>query len=323
MKQQLISIVGTTATGKTDLALSLAAALLASKKTQRVHLISADSRQVYAELPLLSGADIPEHFTRTTNTDFSFPFFENTDKTIVLHGVSMLRATDEWSVALFRDFALRILSEAVQKNEACILVGGTGLYHAHVLQTDPALMVPPDPTWRKEAVTLSVDALKEVLARLSPEKMQNMNQSDSNNPRRLQRAIEVARRKPSALPKWQLATIAAFEHRYLGIRISSDELQARITQRVQKRLDQGVLKEVEAYNAQFGTRDLPSSSTLGLYELTQVLRGELSLEAAIEKWSLAEFQYAKRQHVWWNKQKNVYWIDPTASISEVLDSITE
>lgn len=323
MKQQLLSIVGTTATGKSDFAFALAQALLETERSKRVHLISADSRQIYVELPILSGADIPDNFTQTSNTDYALPFFQNSEKNILLHGVSMLSATSEWSVALFRDFALRILNLALQRNEVCILVGGTGLYHEHVLQTDPALLVPPDPIWRNEAITLSVASLKELLATVAPQKLDAMNQSDSNNPRRLQRAIEVARATLTPLPQWQVDTIGAYEHAYVGLSVSTQELQQRILQRIQKRLKQGVLEEVQRYVTHFGGEDLQSSSTLGLSELAQHLRGDVQLDVAVERWLLAEFQYAKRQQVWWNKQKAVYWVKPTESPLEVMENITK
>jgi len=323
MRQPLISIVGTTATGKTAVALELAQAAIAAKKYARVHLISADSRQVYSELAILSGADVPDDFTAASDPNFSFPFFQNQEKTIILHGVSMLAATDEWSVALFREFALKILRTALGANELVIIVGGTGLYHAHLMQLDPALMIPPDPIWRAEALTLSIESLHEVLKALDAKKLENLNHSDKNNPRRLQRAIEVARTTPIALPEWQVTTIASYTQQYFGLSISREALAERIQLRVQKRLEQKVLSEVTAYFLTYGELDLPSASTLGLKELWAYQQGEISREVALEKWTTAEVQYARRQAVWWKKQPGMHWLDSTLAAAQILESITE
>lgn len=325
MSQSLVSIVGTTATGKTDVAFALAELVLSEGLFSEVHVLSADSRQVYRELPILSGADIPQDFLfKSTSKDFEYGFFHNQEKNVFLHGTSMLSAADEWSVALFRELALRVLQHAVKNNALVILVGGTGLYHDHVLQTDPSLLVPPDPKWRQEAVDMSVGALKELLADVSADTFEAMNNSDRNNPRRLQRAIEVAQAEPQELPQWQTEVLSKVSHTYIGILISYAQLEQRISMRVQKRLEQGVLEEVNAHKKhQENTPDSSLFSTLGYAELVRHLDGKLTLEEAVERWSVAELQYAKRQQVWWKKQPQVQWFEQPVSVSRLLETITK
>lgn len=325
MSQPLVSIVGTTATGKTDVAFELAELALSQGMYSEVHVLSADSRQVYGELPILSGADIPEQFMfADSEEEFGYGYFHNQEKTIFLHGAGMLSVSDEWSVALFRELALRVLHHAVSTKALVIIVGGTGLYHDHVLQTDPSLLVPPDPEWRQEAVAMSVGALKELLVQVSATTFEAMNNSDRNNPRRLQRAIEVAKADPRTLPDWQTEVISQVDHQYVGISISDAELEERIGLRVQKRLDQGVLDEVRAVkkieNEHQGSNLF---STLGYSELSEHLEGKLTLEEAISRWSVAELQYAKRQHVWWKKQPQVVWFEQPVNTSSILARITE
>lgn len=325
MSQPLVSIVGTTATGKTDVAFELAELALNEGLFSEVHVLSADSRQVYRELPILSGADIPEQFVFTDlQEEFGYGYFHNQQKTIFLHGTGMLSANDEWSVALFRELALRVLQHAVNTNALVIIVGGTGLYHDHVLQTDPSLLVPPDPEWRQEAVDMSVGALKELLVQVSADTFEAMNNSDQNNPRRLQRAIEVAKADKRTLPEWQAEVISQIDHQYVGMSISDAELEERIGLRVQKRLEQGVLDEVRAVKKiEKKHQESNLFTTLGYPELSEHLEGKLTLEEAIARWSVAELQYAKRQQVWWKKQSQVVWFEQPVNTSSILARITE
>ena len=99
---QIISIVGATATGKTALALKVAEDLLANKKAQRVFLLSADSRQVYKGLENLTGADVPENFSLISDQNFSYDCFANSKKNIFLLGVSIVDVNEAWSVAHFK-----------------------------------------------------------------------------------------------------------------------------------------------------------------------------------------------------------------------------
>lgn len=322
MKHPLVSIVGTTATGKTDVAFALAEAVIISGKYPKVHIISADSRQVYRALPILSGADVPKDFVQKT-AEFLYPFFTNQDETILLHGIGMLDIKDEWSVAVFREFALEIMKYAYEQNHFIIVVGGAGLYHRHILQTDPELNVAPNVEWRGEAADLSVSELQSILLHQAPERLESMNNSDRNNSRRLQRAIEVARADVQPLPEWQFSVIAQTQHVIYGLSVSEAALAERIFDRIDKRLDEGVLNEVRALMSTIAGKDMQISSTLGLSQLIEHIRGRLSLAETIEQWSIAELQYAKRQLVWWKNQTAVQWLEHPVEGVAILESITK
>ena len=315
----LVSIVGTTATGKTGLALAVAERLCALKHYAAVHLVSADSRQVYADLPLLTGADIPENFTPVPSGVGEHVCFAHPTQPLFLHGVSMLAATQEWSVALFREYVLSLLVSAREKNHAVLLVGGTGLYHAQVLTVDPESSVPPNPEWRAQAAVASVAELQELLQELSPKKYAALNNSDRHNSRRLQRAIEIAKANPGPLPAWQLELAAQYTQQFFGLTLPDDVLHQRIVQRVDTRIKQGVYAEVAEYLSKYSL-DTPAGSSLGLALIAEQLGGVLSEQEMRSAWITAELQYARRQRVWWKKQQDIVWL-ASAEPTVVLDAL--
>src|SRR5258708_7607692 len=151
--RQLISIVGSTAKGKTDFAFQVAQNL--TEKFSSVEIISADSRQVYKGMEIGTGVDLPATLPSGVH------FF----------GTSLIKPNEEWSVAHFRNYAQQILELSWKKNARPILVGGTGLYHRQVLSHDSQLMVKPNEHVRKEAEQKNVTELQSWLQGLSAQKL--------------------------------------------------------------------------------------------------------------------------------------------------------
>ena len=318
MNYPLLSIVGTTATGKTDLALAVAEQVLSEGLYSGVALISADSRQVYGDVPLLSGADIPENFIqKKASGEYVYAYHGSNTLPIFLHGVAMLKADQEWSVALFKQFALQIVSVSIQKNYFPIIVGGTGLYHQQLFSGDPHLFVPPNETWRQEAAQLTLEELQEKVRSLSAQKFEALNNSDRNNPRRLQRAIEILMAGTPQVPEWHKKVADQYTQYYIGLSLSPTALAQRIEERVEKRLAQGVITEVTNF-LETHTQETLVHSTLGLAQIAKFIHGSLSIAQMKAAWVLEELQYAKRQQVWWKKQPQVTWYG-----AEQLEGITE
>jgi len=315
-KTLLLSIVGSTATGKTDLALWLCQQL--EGKYTGFDLISADSRQVYKGLEIISGTDIPAGFENKGD------FFEKAQ--VQLHGISMLSASAEWSVAQFQDFAQKIVAESWARGRLPIIVGGTGLYHQQLWQSDPQLHVTPNLEVREKAQDLSVVELQAWLRQVSVEAMATMNHSDSLNPRRLVRKIELelARKvelapenaalgkkdsefeNVAALTRLVTSNPAVDEH-MVGLSADLAVLEEKIRTRIENRLQQGALSELERLVADYPDSRLPIYSSTGVKPLLAVLNGELELEQAKELWFLQERSYAKRQITWWKKRTDVKW----------------
>lgn len=272
MTQPLISIVGPTATGKTQFAIAVA------EKLGITTIISADSRQVYKGMEIGTGVDVP------------------------VLGTSLLRPNEEWSVAHFHDFVQNTLKTA---RGPVIVVGGTGLYHRYFSSTDPQLKVAPNKVLR--AAEKDVTELQNELQKISPARLSQMNNSDRNNPRRLVRAIEIAAAQPSAkLPKKTSQITIGFT---APLEYIHQKIAQRVRDRLENGMIEEVQRLMADYSEEDWRK--PAFSATGYKEVRAFLEDKISKEQMIELWTRREFQYAKRQITWWKKEPNVQWFDVT------------
>jgi tRNA dimethylallyltransferase len=321
------SIVGPTAVGKTAMALWLAERFLENSLIAGVDLIAADSRQVYRELPVLSGADVPQGWSEQ-ELSLPYRFFAHPDLPIALHGVQIISCREEWSVAHFLQLARTVMHHSWQEGRVPIVIGGTGLYLHQLDAPAASLGVAPDHELRASLETLSVPALQARLAQLSPTKLEQFNNSDRNNPRRLIRAIEVlsAPHSPDTTRSLEttrssnaphassppLATTTLperpeFSHTIIGLYDAVQTLAERISERVHDRFHSGAQQEVARLLADPVGLTKPALSTLGLKEVASFLEGEVAEADVLERWSRRELQYAKRQLTWLKKYGNATW----------------
>ncbi|MBU0975038.1 hypothetical protein KKD03_05050 [Patescibacteria group bacterium] len=339
----LVSVLGPTATGKTSFALKLAEQALSiesitgknsgKKLFSGVDLISADSRQIYRGLEILSGADVPNEFKKVLpnkedeqNIDAFmidvFPYFEN--KNIRLHGVSIIGLNDEWSVAHFKNFAINIINNSFADNRLPIIVGGTTLYINHLFNKDNNLYVKPITEVRNKASQMTVQELQEWLRSVNPEKLVQMNNSDINNSRRLVRAIEISIGKPELEKIMNLPD--DINNIKIGLTTDLEKISEKINKRVFERFNNVVVDEVKNLHSTCPTSSInspnfsTSSTILGASDISSYLNNEIDQEKCLENWALHEFQYAKRQLMWLKKEKNIIWLDDSAKYSYTLSS---
>jgi tRNA dimethylallyltransferase len=289
----LLSVVGPTSVGKTSFSIWLADQLVAAKLVKGVDLISADSRQVYQGLEVLSGVDLPP---------------AKTNPCLRLFGTSLIKPDEEWSVAHFQTYAQQIINHSLAENRLPILVGGTGLYHEHVFSDEDTLRVPPNPELRTKLESSSVEELQARLAKLDPAKLASLNHSDVNNPRRLIRAIEVSQAQTQVKPLGR-RLFASLSQLSLGLRDEPSLILQRIQQRVLDRFAGGAQDEVKALMEKYSDWSLPAFSATGIPEIRAYLEGKISAEECMEHWTLSEFQYAKRQLTWWKKRSGILWYE--------------
>lgn len=223
---RLLIICGPTATGKTALATVLA-------KKFNGELISADSRQVYKGMDLVTGKD-------------------RYDVPIWLYDV--VNPDEEFSVSHWVKLAQQTITDIYKRNKLPIVVGGTGLYINALLHPFETIDIPPNKALRTKLQTLSVAELQQMVQR------SDMNDSDWNNPRRLIRKIEIA--KGNKIIKKQETKYDAL---IVGLTASLPTLDKRIHERLEQRLRQGMKEEIDIVIKKYG-RNLPSMSAIGLNE---------------------------------------------------------
>lgn len=299
----VLSIVGTTSVGKTEVALEIAHTLALEDSVDGVDIISADSKQVFQDLEILTGADIPEGFSRVRDTFISNKDFFQKDK-IRLFGVSMIEPSDDWSVGQFQEYSHEIMRDSHQRQHAIIIVGGTGLFHKHLFNDDPTLQISPNEELRAKAEVMSVEELQQWLQQLDEQKYTAMNDSDRQNPRRLVRAIEVASAQPAETTIKPLSFVA--QQYYLGLSLPTEIIEEKISARVQSRFERAKA-EVTALVGEDTSNT--AAATLGFSQLQQLLSEEISEEECLAIWTTAERQYAKRQLTWWRTVPDIKWFE--------------
>lgn len=319
---KLISITGTTATGKTSLALFLAEKFLSlnqDEKQNGVCLISADSRQVYQGLEILTGADVPSNFQKLKKPSTSispisdYQVYLNNKQNIFLTGVSVIKPHQDWSTAHFRNLAIQAIKYCWSNNWLPVVVGGTGLYHQQVFNNDPQLYVKPSQKLRNKAEKFELKKLQQWLQKLDPDRYQSMNQSDKNNPRRLIRAIEIttALKNPSKriLERPQIKKPQL--HYKIGLKLSENLLKEKISNRIEKRISQGAVQEVKQLLQLNLKPAAPARQIIGVSQLAGYIQNQITLKEVKLSWAQEEIQYARRQITWFQKYLPDSWFNPS------------
>lgn len=286
MQKTITIVCGPTSTGKSNFVLSLA------KKSLPSVIISADSRQFYKDLPIVSGQD---------NLD-NFP------EGVTLVGQGFLDSNAEFSISQFQKY----FHEQVDKfqNHNIFVVGGSGLYLKAISQNIETISIPQNKNLREKLDTFSLADLQEELRKINIKKFNLLNNSDLNNPRRLIRAIEVAEYTKKTTSQSGIIDFKSnICFNWIGLKTSDESLKEKINQRTQQRLDGGAVEEVQKLLENYPDQSLPIYTTLGVSEIIDFLNKKISREELLIKWVNADFSYAKRQMVWFKKQAQIVWYD--------------
>lgn len=331
--QPLIVILGPTASGKTKLAVNVASKL-------NGEIISADSRQVYQGMNIGTGKDYEEYL----------PFFkQNQDWSAGIEGVHLIDivpAGDSYNVAFFqRDFQ-KAYQDIISRNKTPILCGGTGMYIEAILRNYEDTQVPISQEFRDE-LSLKTD---EELQNIFQEKYTQVNQNaDISTRKRLIRAIEIGEfkireasglrseyeiqdfgTKGEILPIYQLnAAHSPFSVHHspliFGIDIPVEVRRARITKRLQDRLQNGMIEEVKSLLESGISPEKLIFYGLEYKFITEYLVGNLSYNEMAKRLEVAIHQFAKRQMTFFRsmerKELEINWLDGMQPIEDMTEEI--
>ncbi len=305
---KLLIICGPTATGKTNLALTLA-------KEFHGEIVSCDSRQVYKEMDIVTGKDIPQHPKPeivTINDSTTLPVFYL--NSIPLWMYDVVSPDQEFSVSAYEHLATAVIADIHKRGKLPIVVGGTGLYLDAVVSGIQTSTVPKNNTLRKQLDNMFVVELQQMLQALSPTTWEALNNSDRNNPRRLIRKIEIVKSEiPQTSPNRHYNTL------WLGLTVPSEIQEERIKQRVVQRMQRGALEEIKYISKKYSI-SIQALQTIGYQEWNVYLHSptEIQYNQAIQQWQTHEIQYAKRQMTWFKRNKEIVWISMSDKDSEYI-----
>lgn len=273
----VIIIAGATATGKTALSVQLASQL-------STEIISADSRQCFRELSV--------GVARPTDQEL---------QKVPHHFIASQRITEPSNAGLFEQMALQKAADLFTSHSSIIMCGGTGLYIKSFVEGIDPMPEVPDSVRAAVEEAYQAKGLIWLQRELQHRDLAFWQQAEQQNPRRLQRALEVLNATGKSILQFRNATPAKRPFAVLPIVISlpTTQLRQRIDQRVDSMLQQGLLDEVKSV---MEYRHLPALQTVGYRELIEHLLGKCSLDEAIQKIKTNTWQYARRQITWFKKQ---------------------
>lgn len=285
---KLIVILGTNASGKSELGIRLASHFGGE-------IVSADSRQVYRGLDLGSGKISPEQAGIVPH-----------------HLIDIAEVTDYFSLAQYQRAAYSAVDGIAAAGKLPFLVGGTGLYISAIVEGYELVDVPPNEPLRAELENLPLAQLVERLEKADPEAVGWI---DRNNPRRIIRAIELA--TAGQLYSASRKSSPRYDCLQLGLSWPKEILERRIEKRLRDRLEHGMIEEV----AGLRSRGVPDVwlEKLGLeYRyITRYLRGELgSIDNLRLQLGIAIRQFAKDQLTWFKRDGRIIWLDTTKDYFE-------
>ena len=286
--QKLVVILGTNASGKSDLGIRLATHFGGE-------VVSADSRQVYRGLDLGSGKVTPSQAALVKH-----------------HLIDVAEVTEFYSLARYQQAAYSAIDSIIRAGKMPFLAGGTGLYISAIVDGYLLVDVPPDEPLRAELECLPLPQLVERLEKAYPEAASHI---DKRNRRRLIRAIEIASagRAPSAAHKKS----PRYHCLQLGLTWPRDALEKRIEQRLKERLANGMIEEVAGLRARGVSDTRLDKLGLEYRYCMRYLRGEVAtLDDLCLQLGIAIRQFAKEQITWFKRDRRIIWLNPFGNYYE-------
>lgn len=284
--EKLISIVGQTSSGKSDLGIALARAFDGE-------IVSADSRQVYKGLDFCSGKVDAEEQAQAVH-----------------HLIDVCELGTQFTLYDYQKMAYEKIDDIISRGKLPILVGGTGLYSRSVVEGYNLAEVKPNKETREELEKLS----KEELVKICEDEGIELPEEITN--RRIVRLIENKNtEKKENKPKYDVLQI--------GIYWEREEIYERIKLRLERRMPK-MIEEIKTLLEGGASEEFLISLGLEAKYVVKLLRGEFeSYDIFFDELFKEERHFAKRQKTWYNKEKNIVWLDAKDNLIEKAKKLVE
>lgn len=299
----MITILGPTASGKTDIAAHLAAELSAE-------IISADSRQVYRRMDIGTGKDLADYVVD--------------GKRVPYHLIDIVEPGTKYNLFEYQRDFLEAYNDIRSRGKNVILCGGTGLYIESVLKGYRLIPVPENKELRHELEGKSLLELTSILERLKAENNSNMhNSTDVDTSKRAIRAIEIEMAYKEA--HIEERTFPKIDNVIIGVGIDRDLRRMKITRRLDQRLHDGMVDEVKSLLDSGIPADDLIYYGLEYKYVTEYILGKSTFEEMHRSLEIAIHQFAKRQMTWFRGMERrgftIHWIDAADSMEEKINEI--
>lgn len=294
----LLTILGPTASGKTDLAAHVAREIGGE-------IISADSRQVYRGMDIGTGKDLDDYVVD--------------GKQIPYHLIDIREAGTKYNLFQYQEDFLKAYHDIQSRGAQPILCGGTGLYIESVLKGYHLSPVPQNPELRKGLEGKSLDELTNMLRQLKAKTGSNMhNTTDVDSCQRAIRAIEIETYNLDH--PTDNRDFPAIDSVIVGVGIDRVARREKITSRLRKRLDNGMVEEIRGILDKGVKADDLIYYGLEYKYVTEYVIGKLTYEEMFRQLEIAIHQFAKRQMTWFRGMERrgatIHWIDAALSMEE-------
>ena len=268
-----------------------------------IPIINADSRQIYRELKIGTARPTEEQMQQIKH-----------------YFVGTLGLEDYYSASLFEQQVLELLSQLFQTHDYTLMAGGSMMYIDAVCEGIDDIPTIDDETralMKRRLTEEGLERLCEDLKRLDPEYYEIV---DKQNPRRVVHALEICTMTGQTYTSFRRREKRERPFRIIkiGLNRPREELYARINQRVDQMMADGLLEEVKAM---YPKRSLNALNTVGYKELFDYLDGRWSLEEAVERIKGNTRRYARKQLTWYKKDDQIRWFHPD-EITTIIDYIT-
>ncbi len=278
-------ILGPTAVGKSDFAVEYAI-------KNNGEIISADSRQVYKGLDIGTGKITKEEM-----------------RGIPHYLLDIVDPKEQFNVDKWKTLAEKAIEDISNRGKLPIICGGTGFYIDALANDISYPDVEHNDKLREELENKSKEEVLNILEKLDKEYIQKLNNSEKNNKQRLIRAIEIIKALGKMPEIISSKNNGKYNIKWIGLKSSKEKIEKRIHNRLLKRIDEGMIEEIKNLNKNGLSWERMEELGLEYRYISRYLKGLISKEEMLQELEKEICDYAKRQMVWFKRNKDIEWVE--------------